>query len=317
MPDVSVITPAYNARRFIDATIDSVRGQTLESWEHVIVDDGSRDGTGDAVAARVREDGRIRLVRQENGGVCSARNMGARASDPRARHMLFLDADDVLEPTMLERLTRYLDEHPQAGMVHCRHRYIDDAGRVIGEEPGEWPWARLVRHGDTVRALGEDERVTPFESIFLVAVVVPSMALLRRSVYEQVGGWDEVLGQGCEDTDLVLRMALRAEVHFAPEVLVRYRRHATQSTAGDCFAPQYVRLAEKWSRAEGLDGAQREVLEQAWRFREEVFKPWMLMRGARSAARRLRLVSAARSAWQAARLASRRWSSGRTYVKGG
>jgi glycosyltransferase involved in cell wall biosynthesis len=79
-PDVSVIVPAFNAEATLGATLDALQAQTFGGWEAVVVDDGSTDATAALAGERARADSRIRLVRQENGGVSAARNAGIAAA---------------------------------------------------------------------------------------------------------------------------------------------------------------------------------------------------------------------------------------------
>src|SRR5438045_1669769 len=118
MPRVSVITPCFNSAVFVGRTIDSVRAQTVAAWEQVIVDDGSTDASAEVVERLVREEPRLRLIRQQNRGVCAARNAGFRAASSDSDYLIFLDADDCLKPQALEAMTRYMDEHPDVGLVH-------------------------------------------------------------------------------------------------------------------------------------------------------------------------------------------------------
>lgn len=103
---ISVIVPAYDAEKWLAECCRSVFDQTLTDWELIIVDDGSTDGTP-AIAEELaagREN--VRLIRQENGGVCRARNAGLDAA--RGDYVTFLDADDLLLPHGLERLHELL-----------------------------------------------------------------------------------------------------------------------------------------------------------------------------------------------------------------
>jgi glycosyltransferase involved in cell wall biosynthesis len=102
-PLVSVITPTRNRRNLLEAALDSVAAQTLGAWEHLVIDDGSDDGTPELMAARGAEDPRVRyLVRQ---GPCSGanlcRNMGIKAA--QAPFVVMLDSDDVLAPQCLQQ----------------------------------------------------------------------------------------------------------------------------------------------------------------------------------------------------------------------
>ena len=243
MIQVSVITPCYNAARFVAQTMASVRAQTGVALEHVIVDDGSTDDTADVVRGQLKDDGRARLVQRPNQGVGAARNEGFRAASPDSRYLLFLDADDWIEPGMLERLVSYLDERPHVGVVYCDPFVVDDEGRPLNFE---WP-ARLTSRGAGVRRVAPDDPHTPFESVYAMAGIIPSIALIRRSTYEKTPGWDESLGQPCEDTDLFLHLALEAEIHFIPERYAYYRIHAGQSVRDqEKLDRQHVKLYEKW-----------------------------------------------------------------------
>jgi GT2 family glycosyltransferase len=146
-----------------------------------------------------------------------------------------------------------------------------------------------------VRALPPDWAETPFVSIFALAGIVPSLVVMRRSVYAQTPGWDETFGQHYEDTDLFLHLALRARVRYVPEPLVRHRRHAGQSTADTGkFARQEQKLYAKWRRMEGLTAPQRAVVEAAWRFYEGRLTPYIGLRAGNRHLRRGEAGCAAR-----------------------
>src|SRR4051812_15947600 len=109
-PLVSVIVPCFGQAHYLPEAVGSVLAQTFTDWECIIVDDGSPDDTA-AVAARLAAgDDRIKIVRQENRGLPGARNAGIRAA--RGRYILPLDADDRLEPTMLEKTVAVLQSDP-------------------------------------------------------------------------------------------------------------------------------------------------------------------------------------------------------------
>ena len=76
MPLVTVVIPAYNAEKYIEETLDSLRAQTLTDWQALIVDDGSTDATAQIAGNAAAKDARFRLIRQENAGVSAARNRG-------------------------------------------------------------------------------------------------------------------------------------------------------------------------------------------------------------------------------------------------
>lgn len=271
VPDVSVVVPCYNGERFVSACLSSIQAQTLGSWEVVFVDDASTDSSADTAADIASADSRITVVRlPRNAGVSTARNQGARRCS--GRYLLFLDVDDVLEPTMLQSTVEYLDGHRQVGVVYTGHAYIGPDGEDLGTESGEWPWTRYVPTRLGMRRLPACEPETPFASLFLVAAIIPSLALLRRETYVSTSGWDEELGQGCEDTDLFLQLALQGQIHHLPRPLVSYRRHAAQATQTGRFAEQYQKLHHKWANL-ALEPEQRTVVDAADWFRRRRFVP--------------------------------------------
>lgn len=99
-PKVTVVIPAYNAARYLPAAINSVLAQTLNDWELIIVNDGSKDDTA-AVVKSYLTDIRIKLIDQQNKGVSAARNAGIKAA--AGKFIAFLDADDSFMPENLQR----------------------------------------------------------------------------------------------------------------------------------------------------------------------------------------------------------------------
>jgi len=273
MPRVSIVVPCHNAAPFIGRTLDSLRNQTLEDWECVVVDDGSSDDSAGVICEYAARDPRIRLLQAINGGVCRARNAGYGACSPDSACLLFLDADDCLEPDMLAVLAGHLDLHPNVSLAYSDFTCIDPDDRPIPPgDPRAFPVAatRYVPRRLGVGTIPVDEPDTPFVSVFSAwAGLLPSCSVLRRSVYADVPGWDEVLGQGGEDTDVFLHMGLRGAIHYVPRPLVRYRRHAAQDSGDRNKAEaQLRRLYAKWAHVQGLTASQQTVVDHARQFRE-------------------------------------------------
>jgi glycosyltransferase involved in cell wall biosynthesis len=200
---VSVVIPAYNAERFLREAIDSAIAQTVAPIEVIVVDDGSTDGTAEVLASC---GGVVRSVRQENGGVSSARNHGARLAVGDA--IAFLDADDVWHPQKLERQLPHLED-ARVGLVHCGVHHVDEAGAILASELDGMS-------GSVARDLLLLQRN--------VVVAVGSTALLPREVFELVGGFDEEMSTSA-DWDLAYRIATRWEIAFVAEPLASYRQH--------------------------------------------------------------------------------------------
>ena len=142
MPLISIVTPVYNAARWLPETLASVRAQTLTDWEHILVDDGSSDDSVAIVEAAARADSsadsslhsiaaaRIRLLRMErNQGPSMARNLGIDAA--RGRFIAFLDADDLWLPEKLARSVEWLTAHEYSFVYHD-YRHISHDGSLVG-----------------------------------------------------------------------------------------------------------------------------------------------------------------------------------------
>ena len=141
-PLVSVIIPCYNRSDIIAEAIGSVRGQTLQDWELVIVDDGSADDLAGVLAPIIKLDERIRLVRHaRNRGDPAARNTGIEAA--RGRFIAFLDSDDTWMPSKLERQAAAVLSAPEPENVFCVTKtlvVLSESRRIVrpirGPAPG-------------------------------------------------------------------------------------------------------------------------------------------------------------------------------------
>lgn len=196
---VSVIIPAFNAAGWLPSAVASVLAQTRPADELVIVDDGSTDST----AAVARSFGGItRLVSRENGGLAAARNTGAAATS--GDWLLFLDADDTLVPTALESLIR----RASAG----------DAGVVYGfvlQRRGEPTETRL--HG-LPYAVG-DPPIPAKAHFWWTPIPTAGAALIRRSLNDKVGGFDERFRQ-VEDAEYWLRCGVVSSFAHCDEMVL-------------------------------------------------------------------------------------------------
>lgn len=133
-PVVSIITPAFNARRTVAQAIESVQAQTFQQWEMVVVDDLSADDTCSIVETYVKADSRIRLLRQRiNGGPACARNAGLKAAV--GRYVAFLDSDDYWLPAKLDRQLSFMRANSAALSYTLYRRFADDiaeTGPLVG-----------------------------------------------------------------------------------------------------------------------------------------------------------------------------------------
>ncbi len=198
-PTVSCVVTTYNYGRFLAEAIDSVLQQTRPVDQIIVVDDGSTD---DSIDVARRYGDRIELLQQKNSGVVVARNNGAARAT--GEFLFFLDADDVLKPTFVERLLAVLAESaPAVSLAYC------DAA-FFGIEQG------------VVRSRAWSPRKLLYRNYVI------GSAMMRRSVFERVGGYSSDLNQAAsfEDWDLWLSiLESGGQGVYVPEVLFSYRLH--------------------------------------------------------------------------------------------
>ncbi|MFQ8431914.1 glycosyltransferase family 2 protein [Amaricoccus sp. W119] len=198
-PLVSVVTPVWNAAGTLGATLASVRAQSLSDWEHLLIDDGSTDGSAALIAGAVAADPRIRaLATGRNGGAGVARNLGLRAA--RGRYIAFLDADDRWHPEKLARQIGFMAAEGHA-FSFTAYRRVDGAGRALGTVAVP---ARVTR-GELLRRNVIGCLTAVYDRAHFGAVEMPEVR--RRQDY---GLW--------------LRLLESVEAaHGLPEVLADYR----------------------------------------------------------------------------------------------
>jgi glycosyltransferase involved in cell wall biosynthesis len=230
-----VVVPAYNAEAYIGVAVESALAQSYPWLEVLVVDDGSTDGTAAVVEALAARDRRVRLLRQENGGVAAARNLAI--AHARGDYVAPLDADDFWYPGKIEAQVRRIERGgPRMGLVYTWWMSVDQEGRPVGSSTG---W---VEEGALFEAL-----------LFTNFIGNASVPLIRRSCLKHVGGYDSSLRQrgaeGCEDWDLSLRIAARYDVGIVPAYLSAYRMvDGSMSSAVGAMARSYELVVERVRR---------------------------------------------------------------------
>jgi glycosyltransferase involved in cell wall biosynthesis len=215
MAKVSVIMPAYNVAPFIGAAIESVIAQTMNDWELLIADDASTDNTTSIVQAYSNRDARVRLLQhQVNGGISVARNRALRQAT--GEFLAILDSDDLWEPNYLAAQLAILSAHPDVAIVTGNGWFL--GGRRHGRPARPWPDSRPQ---PTLPGILADEA-----SLFI-------MSIMRRGVYDAIGGFDEELRSN-EDYLFWVRAAI-AGFRFIrnDEPLAHYRRRDDSVSASD------------------------------------------------------------------------------------
>jgi glycosyltransferase involved in cell wall biosynthesis len=202
-PDISVIIPAFNRAHTLPKALDSVLSQTLKPREIIVVDDGSTDETN-AVLANYPG---LCIISQDNRGVSAARNVGIEKAG--GEWLAFLDSDDEW---LKEKLEKQWD-------TIC----IDD--KLICHTEEIW-----IRNGQRVNPMKKHKKFGGiiYERCLPLCVISPSSVMIHRSVFEDVGVFDESL-EVCEDYDLWLRICAKYSVLFIDEpLIVKYGGHEDQ-----------------------------------------------------------------------------------------
>jgi glycosyltransferase involved in cell wall biosynthesis len=190
-PRISVIIPLYNGGKFIRTALDSVFAQTMPPDEVIVVDDGSTDD-GAAVVEEVAKTHPLILIRKQNGGQSSARNLGAANSSGQL--LAFLDQDDIWYPNHLEILVKpFLKKRiVPLGWVYGNLDEIDEQGRMVTRS--------VLRLG-----MSNHPKRDIFSCLRTDMFILPSASLVCRDAFHAVQGFDESLS-GYEDDDLFLRL---------------------------------------------------------------------------------------------------------------
>lgn len=212
-PKISVVVPLYNKEKAIAKTIDSILNQTYSDFELIVVDDGSKDNSLQAVQAF--NDSRLRVIHKENGGVSSARNCGIK--EAKGDFIALLDGDDLWEQTFLEEQIKLMHDFPEAGMWGVNTAFIK-GGKF-------YKWQQGMPEG--FRGYVENFFGTHHNDLFCSSSVV-----IHREVFEKVGYFDERVSAS-EDLDMWFRIILHYPIVFYDKVLVYYNLDAENRVASD------------------------------------------------------------------------------------
>jgi glycosyltransferase involved in cell wall biosynthesis len=205
---VSVIIPCFNNASTIEETIASVQNQTFKSFEIIVVDDGSTDGSIDVVNQIIAQDAdkKISVYQQQNSGPSKARNLGA--SYAKGKYLMFLDADDLIHTDYLQLTVDLLEKEDALNVVYSKAAFFD-------ARKGEWKLKPFSR-----------KKILMENMIFISAVV-------RKSVFDGVGGFDERINY-CEDWDLWIGIVFTyGGVYRIDKTLFYYRKRQDSSSLSD------------------------------------------------------------------------------------
>lgn len=200
MPKVSIIIPCYNQGKYVAEAINSALRQTFKDIEIVCVNDGSTDNSVKTIKSfENKYKNFIFLNNEENRGVIYSRNFAIKNCN--GTYILPLDADDIIEPTYVEKAVKILDNNPNIGIVYCK-------AKIFGNYDKYW-------------------NLKPFnKSDILYENCIFCSAFFRKSDFIKIGGYNNNMKYGCEDYDLWLSFIEQGlEVFQINEILFSYRQY--------------------------------------------------------------------------------------------
>lgn len=201
MARVSVILPVYNGASTIARALGSVFAQTFTDYEIVVVNDGSTDDTASLLATY---GDRIHVVSQPNRGLSAARNAGVGASSGEL--IAFIDDDDLWMPEKLARCVAILDQDPNCALAYTGAVRVDLSGTPMPNQNAQ---------NDGV------DSPTMAQMLARPWNVVPCQFVVRRTVFERCGGFDERFVSTCEDLYFLLMAREHGHFRGVPDALVR------------------------------------------------------------------------------------------------
>lgn len=237
-PLLTVIIPTFNRADYLKESISSVLSQTFTDFELIVIDDGSTDHTGEVMP----EFPEIQYVAcAVNSGVSHARNIGIGLA--RGRYICFLDSDDLWVKNKLEMQIRWMESH-----ADCQVCYTDEI------------W---IRKGVRVNQMNKHRKYSGdiFPHALPLCIVSPSSVLMRSSLFDEVGTFDEDMPV-CEDYDLWLRISLKYPVHFIDEkLIVKQGGHEDQLSTKYWGMDRFrVYALEKLLQEPALNGEKRNLV---------------------------------------------------------
>ncbi len=244
---VSVVITCYNQGQFLREAVESVLAQSYRSFEIIIVDDGSTDNTAQVAAMYPG----VRYIYQNNGGLSSARNTGAKHSN--GSFLVFLDADDLLTSVALEMGIHHLNAHPDCAFVSGHYTVIRSNGQVVPQSRNS--------------VVLKDHYVELLRGNY---IGMHGTVMYRRANFEDAGGFDPSL-RACEDYEMYLRIARTSPVYSYDAVVAQYRHHSGNISRNRALMLKSSLAVLQAQRTYLRSPEQTEALEEGIRFWQTLY----------------------------------------------
>jgi glycosyltransferase involved in cell wall biosynthesis len=282
VPSVSVVVPFHNPGTFLRDAIESVLTQTFNSWELLLVDDGSTDGSSDIAREYVRlHPDRISYLGHSGGqamGASHARNVGLRHA--RGEFLASLDADDVWLPHKLEEQVALLSAHPVAGAIYGRTIYWHSWRAGVGSDRDLTPETGFENGGVVPPPLLIEEMLEGNAPMPCTCSI-----LVRRSAAERVGGYEEQFPRMYDDQVFYTKLFLDVPGLVIDRTWDMYRQHDRSMTATARHDPavlaerlRFLDWAAQYMETRGLRGSRAWKTVQRTRLSLRYPRPMRLVR---------------------------------------
>jgi glycosyltransferase involved in cell wall biosynthesis len=199
--NVSIVVPCYNQEKYLAETLDSVIAQTSDSWECIIVNDGSTDHSEAIIDEYCAKDSRFTKLNQENQGLAASRNNGIKAA--KGKYILPLDGDDKIGTQYIELAQKEFEKNPKLKLVYCKAEFFDAKND---------PW---------------DLPKYDYESLLFANHIFCS-GIFKKEDYLETGGYDTLMKFGYEDWEFWIQLLKKGDdVVQLDSVQFYYRQRET------------------------------------------------------------------------------------------
>lgn len=223
-PLISVIIPCYNAKQFLARCLNSVFAEDGKTFEVIVVNDGSTDGTSDFVRNAFGKRENLKLItNKENVGSSQSKNIGVKNS--QGAYLFFLDGDTKVKPGWSKTIPQFFENHKKAGLAQAKLLRMetdcfDYGGDLISS------FGFLVERAKGARDQGQFDQPKPIFSLKTAG------AIMKKAVFEDIHGFDPDYRIFWEDTDIAWRTWLRgSEVLFCPDITVWHAFNTPEKTS--------------------------------------------------------------------------------------